>query len=173
MRNVFLVFILFLASGCMSCKIKKSNYIDLNDKFVANYIKKVTRENDIILSATGGSCSEDIKKIILSFNSVQSFDVDQARDFVLPLVNELLYEMNTNLEIRPYLHTYPVGLESIQFSVSFLTSQGRFVDPPYIAHVLILGDVDYSISESRKKMLDTVFIETYEEALQRCRSNSR
>lgn len=171
--NIFIVLMLLLLSGCESYKNRETyDYIDLKNEFVSNYVNRVTKENEFFLVARGGSSRNDIEKVILFFRAIKLFDINQARNFVIPITEEFLCELNANKELRPYLHTYPAGLEVIDFSISFMTPQDRFVDDYYIANVLInRGIVKYSIFDYQLKCFTPIFSEPYCEALKIYKKN--
>ena len=109
----------------------------------------------------------DVEKINLSLCTKKRLNVDEARQLFIPLIEKLLSKINTDTNIKPYLHNYPFTSKNLCISLRLEEKNGKKVERPYIADVrLMFGMVFYSVEDLNDDMLfEHVHEETYEEAL--------
>lgn len=163
-RYIFLLVSLIL-TGCVLPMQSGRDYIVIKNELVSGYVKNVSKKHQLNLAATGGRLSVDIKVISLGFRKICYFDVNQSRDLVVPMVEEFLAIINSNREVRPYLHDYPCSSENFELMLSFMTPQDDFVDSPYIANVLVIsGFIYYSVYVPKTNSFRDVFKEPYQDA---------
>lgn len=159
----FFLPILALFAQCCS----ESVHINAAHKVMNSFNKKMKKDK-LHLFSSGGAMMDDIQQITLGYEAYKNLNVSDARILFIKKIEALLSEINSDLEIRPYLHDYPFTSRNIFFKISFCKDNGEFVDPPYIAYVSLINiknRVYYSVYDQRTDMLKTVYEESYEEAL--------
>lgn len=162
MKYIYLLLILFFCTGC-SCPV----HVAAAHRVMNSFTKKMEREG-FHLCSSGGAMMDDIKQITLDYEICQNVNVDEARIIFIKYAESLLEQVNSDIKIRPYLHNYPFTSENILFGISFCKPDGNFADPPYIADVLLQNKnnrVFYSVHNKQTELLDDVYSESYEEAL--------
>jgi hypothetical protein len=73
--------------------------------------------------ASGGSFAYDIQSISLSFMSDKVLEIDEARHLEIATIEDLLFEINSDTRIRPYLREYPFTPDRINISLACLNEE--------------------------------------------------
>jgi hypothetical protein len=92
--------------ACSSCNFKSDNYEKIADKITINTAKKLRNEFGLILVGIGGQMMNDIQMMSMEFNFYNVIDTEVIRKLLIKSVQEYLFTINSNEEIRPYLHNY-------------------------------------------------------------------
>jgi hypothetical protein len=167
--RVLIIFILFV-TVCFSCgRGSGCRYCDLADNLMNAYSKEVRKTKNLLLFGSGGSMTTDVRVLSPSYEYLGNMDLCQARFLYIETVEGLIRKVNNNEEIRPYLHNYPFTEKNIALAIGFIDKQENRVKEGYIALVFMLdnenGLIYYNIYNSETEMLETIYIEPYEEAL--------
>lgn len=159
----FMLLVLFLCSAC----VLDPPHVKAAQKIMNSFTKKMKKEG-LILVGSGGSMMGDIQEINLDYETCQNVNVEQARMIFIKKTESLMYQINSDPEIRPYLHDYPFTSRNIFLEITFCKTDRDFVKPPNIAYVVLRTHKDlvsYSIYDDQTERLATVYEEPYEEAL--------
>lgn len=162
MKILLLITCLFL-SGCTT-----PAHTQLANKLMNSFTKQMNKEN-LFLLASGGSMMDDIQEISLDYGSYRILNIEEARMFFISKVEALLKEINESQKARPYLHNFPFTSRNVHLTISFYYPNGDWVDSPHIALVSLLNNknkVAYVIYDKNLQRYETIYEETYEEALQ-------
>lgn len=155
--------ILLLFTSC----VLDPPHVKAAHKIMNSFTKKMKKEG-LSLFASGGSMMGDIQVISLDYETCKSVNIEQARMLFIKEAEALLYQINSDHEIHPYLHDYPFTSRNIFLTIAFCKTDGNFADPPNIAYVMLRTHKDlvcYSIYDEQTERLETVYEEPYEEAL--------
>lgn len=116
---------------------------------------------------SGGAMIDDIQKINLGYITNKNLNLEQARLTYIERAEDLLAQVNSNEEIRPYLRNYPFQSKNIFLSIVFEKPNGDYVDPPNIAYIFntTKGNVIYYIYDMQKEQIECIYEESYDEAL--------
>lgn len=170
MNKVFLFLFLFFQVACYS-----SDKVDLSYKIMNSYAAKQKKERNLRLSCIGGSWPTDIHVLDVDFDTNLYVDVPQARKLIVPCIKEFLDQINSDKQIRPYLHDYPSTVKNIGLGISFSNKKtGRCITYPYIAYVFTLkGKIYYNYYSNSEAWtpLEDAHEESYEEALRIVQEN--
>lgn len=78
-----------------------------------------------------------ITRLNLEFSSQEILEVCEARDLLVDLVEEFLFEINTNPIISDELASVPFTPDLLDIEISFESFHGIYVDPYYIGCVTL------------------------------------
>lgn len=136
-------------------------------KVMDSFTKKMKKEG-LYLQGSGGAMMRDIQYITLGYEIVQKMTVEEARMLFISKAEALLDQINSDENIRPYLHDYPFTSKNIFFKITFCKPNGEFVDPPYPTYVVLFNHKDqivYNIYDHQTERLETLYEESYQDAL--------
>lgn len=143
------------------------DYEKLANAITTKTAKKIHDEKGLILVGTGGEMMDDIKMMMMGFDSFKIVDIETARKLLAYCVEEYLSAINTSKEIRPYLHDYPFTSKNVEIVIYFRNPDGSTVALNKINVASAQkGEVVYFVDYPEKFTLKTIHKETYEEALQ-------
>jgi len=165
-------FIIFIAIGLLSFSCtKRSTEEKLAYSLMNSFIKIEELENKFILSGLGTAMPDDIRRFNLHFIANQEVNLEEARRLYINSTQKLLKMINSNEQIRPYLHNYPFNENNIDFTITFHDHYDDRVPPPNIAFVFIIdGTIIYDTYYGKYQ---TTHKETYEEALKMVNEKSQ
>ncbi len=162
----FIFSILFCCFIFTSCSDPR--HVEEAHRVINSFEEKMKKEN-LFMEGSGGSMMGDIQVIHLGFASYQSLNVNETRMLLVKGVETLLNQINTNQEIRPFLHDFPFTSNNIIFTITFHNKDsGDCVDPPYVAHVLLVdtkNKIIYFINDKETDRYQKIYEEPYGEAL--------
>ena len=161
----------FSVFACSSLGYQSPYYVKLAHQITARTAKKINTQKNLVLIGTGGGMMDDIQMMAMSFNFYQEVDLKTARELIVYAANEYLLAINSNKEIKPYLHDYPFTDKNIEIVICFHPPDGSTVAPGKINIAAARkGRVTYYIDYPEKYTIKPIFEETYEEALQKISS---
>jgi hypothetical protein len=138
------------------------------NKITLQVAKKISAEKGLIPAGSGGQMMDEIKMLMLGFDYRKIANIETARELLVYCVEEYLAEINTSEEIRPYLCNYPFTNKNIQIDICFFNPDGTYVP---IDDIIIAtadeGKIAYRISKPDRLGLQTIYQESYEEAVQK------
>ncbi len=114
-----------------------ANYVKMSDKIVKRYNKEVAKPKKLYLSGTGGAMMDDIKKVILNYQSFESLTINESRVLFVDMMEEFLARMNQNKQIRPYLHNYPFDVDNFRLRIGFDDSKGNIIGDGHVALMFV------------------------------------
>lgn len=94
------------------------DYIKLADRLTLKHIQHMQRKG-FYTSLFGGKMMDDLKGVALGFQMKKSPTVDEVREIFINGAEDLLKLMNTDKQIRPYLHDFPFTINNLEYSLTF------------------------------------------------------
>jgi hypothetical protein len=165
-----LVFIsLFLLTGCLKntsdiscCPSQRSKLVDI---ISCEVFKKLKKEKNLHPIECGGRMMDQITLLHWGFCYYNDIGIEEARELLMIASEQFLQAFNADERIRPYLAVYPLTPKNIEIRVFLKQPNGSELGPEKL-HVMAIieGVLDYMIKSSETRHLETVLIETYEEA---------
>lgn len=132
------------------------------------FTSQMYKEKGFRVLGIGSAMPDCVRQLIIHFTSNQKVDISQARILLIDLIDKFLAKVNEDMEIQQYLLNYPFNENNLEMSITFCEN-GDSIPPPHIAIVMILdGRICYSINTDNQ--YETVFRETYQEAINIVRS---
>ena len=155
-----------LALIVFSCE-RAPQHIQIADRIADDFSCGIKKTYGLHLFGYGGAMMEDVKKFNFAFECTQHVDVAGAREIFVRNIENFLARVNSNPEIRPYLHDYPFTIDNLEFSIAFYDTKGNSAKPPFIAYVSIIrGSIYYCVHNPEKiTKLENFYVEPYEEAV--------
>jgi hypothetical protein len=134
--KITLHFCFILCSLLSSC-----SRISIEEKHVHNIINRFNstqeRQRNLYAVGIGSSIPENVEKFIIRFKSQEYLTQDQARNLMVHCANDLLISINSDREVRPYLHHYPFTSEDIDIMICFVDDHDQLLQYPFIGLVSI------------------------------------
>ncbi|MCH9627352.1 MAG: hypothetical protein S4CHLAM2_09900 [Chlamydiales bacterium] len=144
-----------------------ANYVKMSDRIVKRYNKEVAKPKRLCLSGSGGAMMDDIKKVILNYQSFDSLNIDEGRVLFVDMMEEFLVRMNQNEKIRPYLHNYPFGVENFKLRIGFDDSKRNIIGDGHVALMFVNKNQDllFEAYDQETGKFYTLHREPYAESL--------
>ncbi|MGM0440213.1 MAG: hypothetical protein ACQEP8_03755 [Chlamydiota bacterium] len=168
MKKLFL----FLAAFAILCSCEKERepiHIQIADHLSDKFIHDMKEEKNLYLSGYGGGFRGKVNFLTFSFISYEDCSLQEARSLMVECIEELLYRMNHDEELQPYLANYPANINNLRFSISFrdLNTHMHTKNPNNIAYASIIqNNIYYCIYDpSDSTTLGEIHEELYEEAV--------
>lgn len=163
--TIFIALLLF-PMACTSIP----KHIQVSDQLVSSYNKE-TKNDGLQLVGSGGSFMHDIQGYDLDYVVEKCLTVNETRRLYIKTMENLLDKINSNPQVRPYLHTHPFTIENVKVMISFHTPDGKSVDSRYVALVFSgRGKICYCNYKNNK--FNDIHEETYADALRIVRGNN-
>ncbi|HEU64351.1 MAG TPA: hypothetical protein ENH96_03045 [Chlamydiae bacterium] len=138
-------------------------YVHLADNIINKTANELKNEKRLHLIGHGGSLMYDVKKLGISFVSIDEITIEEGRKLIQYCAQKFLSNINSNEQIRPYLNTVPFEAKDIDVAISFKErDMGKNHSIDFIS--MHYGKIVYDISD-KEETLKTVHEETYDEAL--------
>lgn len=164
---VFLLMFFLILNGSFLLESGSPKYIKIADRITSNTLKKL-KTKDLKLVGSGGSMMNNIGEVSLHFYYYHPTTIDEARNLLLEITEDLISSFNSNEEIRPYLANYPFNQNNLEISISFTQKSNVYQDPPSLSLASAEDSIlSYDRHDPEKSKLITIFQETYEEAQQK------
>ncbi len=125
---------LFMLSFVFGCGYHSPRYVKLADRITEQTARKLQKQKNLCLVGTGGQMMDDIQVMDMSFFYYQEVDLKTGRELIVNAINEYLLAINSNKEVRPYLHEYPFTAKNVEIRI-FLYKPDRSNLPPSIAEI--------------------------------------
>lgn len=159
MKYILFIFCLTL----LSCQ-QSSKHGQKASEVISSFNNKA-KNNKLIPFGSGGSFLGDIKGFSFVFKSKQKLNIEQARSELIKNVENLLYDINSNVTARPYYHQFPFTVNNLDFCIIFENSE-YYVPSPFIAKVYVYNsNVVYKVYDKQNDQLLELYRESYDEAL--------
>lgn len=125
---------------CNSCSSTERRDIQMVNEIVDKYSLELKRERGLYLIGRGGRMMDDIQQVYVEYTSVDAPSVDEVRKLYVEIAEEYLQRINSNEELRPYLHVYPFTIENLALTLSFEDVAYRIRKDGYVAYAYIPKD---------------------------------
>ena len=108
----------------------------------------------------------DIQMMAMSFDLYHEIDLKEARKLLVYVINEYLSEINSNVEVRPFLHEYPFTAKNVEIRIWAYNPDRSKLPPEKIYYIsAINGNLNYYRRGPKKYTRQAICEETYAEAL--------
>jgi len=171
-KNLILRMLLTLSIYILSCinlyaaHPEEPIYCKYADKITEKYCTDMAKTQKLYCYGEGGGFIKNVNKIDLSFNTIQTLNIAQARTLIIKCSEELLKRINADNDIKPYLSHYPFTEQGLALGISFDDENQDSVASKFVAMVFAVnGSVYYSTYNHHKKKFQDIHEETYQEAL--------
>ncbi len=143
------------------------DYEVIADQITKQTILQLEKEKGLIAIGTGGGMMGDIYNMGISFQYFQPLNLEESRKLLVYTVQTYLNNINSNKEVRPYLHNYPFPIKNIEIRIWGRQPNGDILPPNQLGYICALdGVLSYESSKSGKFEPRKILLEeTYEEAL--------
>ena len=102
------------------------NYSHIARQITKQTILQLKKEKGLIAAGTGGGMMGDIYNMGISFDYFHPVNLKEARKLLVYVCQTYLHNINSNKEVRPYLHTYPFPVKNIEIRIWLLNPMGLF-----------------------------------------------
>ena len=156
--------ILFTVSFLFCCYSfnASSDYEKIADSITEKTAKELKVQKNLCLVGTGGQMMHDIQMMAMSFFYYQEVDLKTARELIVYAIDKYLDEINSNKEIRPYLHEYPFTVKNVEIRIWVYNPDRSELPLEKIYCITSLnGKLRYYV---RSNPHQAIYEETYEEA---------
>lgn len=166
LKYILLGCLLQLTACTESTPVKPHTYEAF--RFMSESQKNFKKQYNLNAFGVGGRLSGNIKELDMSFilKCERVYSIDEARELIVNCVEEVYLNVNNDECIRPYLENYPFDRNKLMISINFAGNDGRFFKNKQLASVNLNGDYVYYSSYTDELGFDTLYKETYEEALE-------
>jgi hypothetical protein len=143
----------------------------MSDQIVISYLNDMEKKYNLYCFGNGGGFFERVNKIIIDFKTQGPKSLEELRELIIDITEDLLSRYNTNEEIRPYLKNYPFTVMNLDLSILLCDENGKSYrntgsDRERLRVVYQRdGIISYQILNDEKPFPQEVYVETYEEAL--------
>ena len=140
-------------------------------KVYYNRVNEINKEASVFVKGTGLAVMDELCGFTLAVNieSECGVSIEEARKELVRILVPLVDALNGNKKIRPYMHQFPFDWNSIDFSLSYVGGNGRYISSSVINSVFMDdGIVRYHTYVDSRKLGDQyieIHKETYQEAL--------
>ena len=136
------------------------------DKILKKVALNIKKETGLIPFGSGGQMMDQIKLLELFFLCHQPVNIEKGRELVLKAGEELIREINSDNRIRPYLNNFPFESKNITIKLYIQRLDGFSFGEEELGVISASeGIIAYRVDGSVPGRLETVYKETYEEAL--------
>ncbi len=170
---IFAVTSISLCCSFFGDKFFEPSYEKIADAITADIAEKIKKEKNLILIGTGGRMMNDIQMMAMSFNCYSEVGFDTARKLLVYCVKEYLAAINGSEKVRPYLHNYPFTVQNIEIVIYFYTQEhGKLPAGKITIASADEGNIKYQTDNPNGNTLDTLRIETYDDAVKKVAQGS-
>ena len=163
--GMFVVVFLYIF-GNSSQDVKSQDYEQIADKITERTARKLKKEKGLILIGTGGQMMNDIQMMMMGFHFYKEVDIDTARVLLVESVQEYLTAINSDEEIRPYLHDYPFTAQNVEIEIYFYEPDHSDIPEGKITIASTSDDkIVYYIHSPETHRLTRFYEETFQDAL--------
>ena len=164
---------LILMTSCKK-KYKSPLYVKLSNKIVFRTAEELKKEKNLYTIGSGGALMYDVEELHLAFNYMQTTkEIAEARELVLYAANKLIYNVNQDEDIQPYLHDHPFGPKNSQIIIHFNNNERLTELYPYLSYVIQSEDKIKYYTQKNEKLSSTELIheDSFEEAQKLVKEN--
>lgn len=154
------------------CENKYAYHPSEKGKLANTVIKKtaieIEHELGLIPFGTGGQMMDQIKMLHLGFQCHKCLTIETGRELLIASVEKFASKVNADETIRPYLNNYPFGPKNIEIVIYIQREDGSHFSSEDLCVVSAKnGNLEYLRDDPNGPLFETVYLETYEEALKK------
>lgn len=144
-----MIFILLVVvGGCEKDSSSKRKNVPDIILVVEELAKNLTEEQGFYLEAISGRHFDDIENVYFDFTVEAKCNVSQVRKLYITVMDKILNRINSDKQLRPFLHEYPVTHEFVNLHLNF-EEKGRPVPEEYVYMVSVAnGTIFYTARNS-------------------------
>lgn len=131
--------------------------------FINKFSKKVCSEYELKVFGIGGAVPKKIRKIHITFMGDRCETIEEARVLIVPILEEMITDINHDDRLRHFLENYPANIENAWLTIGF--HQG-WEDDTFACVKTVGKEIVYYKRDHFNKRLYDVHYETFEEAKQ-------
>jgi hypothetical protein len=161
---------IFLLYACNSFEHQSPRYVKIAHEITNKVAKNLQTEKGLTLVGTGGQMMNDIQMLSMSFHLYHEVNLEAARKLIVDSANAYLKEINSNEEIRPYLHEYPFTAANVEVWL-WLWKPDRYNLPPEKMSFILASNGEISYYANSPDPSKALCRETFEEAENKVNSN--
>ena len=150
--------------GCSSFGYQSPRYVKLAHEITEKTAKKLKAQKNLYLVGTGGQMMDDIQMMAMSFYYYQEVNLKTARELITYVINEYLSTINSNKEVKPYLHEYPFTAKNVEIRIWVYNPDRSELPLEKIYSITSLNGMLKYYARSNPRQ--AIYEETYEQALQ-------
>jgi hypothetical protein len=159
-----LLLIMTVFFACSSYEIP--DYEKMADQITAKTAKKLKAKKGLALIGTSGQMMKNIQMMAMHFNFYREVDIETARNLLVESIQEYLYAINSNEEIKPYLHDNPFTDKNVEITIYFYNPDRSDVLSDSISIATSnKGKIIYYIDYPEKYTIKPILEESYQEAV--------
>jgi hypothetical protein len=121
--KLFFIFVLALCNGYTRIA-EAAVYDKYVNEVVKAFEKDVKKKYGIICIGSGGTMRGSVERISLRFHSYQRTTLEEARELIVALKEDLIRRVNAHEKIRPFLKEYPFSWFGADIAISFYKPRG-------------------------------------------------
>lgn len=169
--RIVLLFLSFLClSGCQEQEVsiyknEVSERNKLSNEVTFKTAMKLKKEKGLIPCGFGGGSVDCIRMLAISFDYRLPLSIEEGRKLLIEAVHEFVDAINSNEQIRPYLVSYPFGIECVEIRIFVQDDKGNSIASTEAdVFCCTKGICEYEVMNKERTGLNTVFKETFAEA---------
>lgn len=119
------------------------------------------------VNGAGGAMLTNIKSLLLNFEGRgHYYNLEETGRVYVNCVEGFIAKINSDEDIREYLHQYPVSLKNIELRIRFTDPETYKLDSRFVSFVyLVNGKIFYEVDDPDSPDFKRLHQEPYEEAL--------
>jgi len=166
-RSLFILLLLFSSHfACGDNVFSYSKHEVIAHRVSADVAKTLSKRYQMELVGFGGAIHEDVEKLSLSFNCYRTMNMAEYRNLIVQSAEFFLSEVNSNEELKPFLHNYPFDSNHIDLAIYVFSEDRQRLKVGQLSCVhLIKGKISYSIRDT-EHTVKPMQAEDYESAKQ-------
>jgi hypothetical protein len=128
-------------------------------------------EKELYPFGTGAEMMYQIKMLALAFHYYKEVNIGEARELLISAGTTFLDIINSNEEIRPFLHNYPFNPGNVEIRIVLKSpNASEFSYEKLCIVTMIDGRLNYEARNPQTDRLLTIHKETYDEAISKLSS---
>jgi hypothetical protein len=133
---LILLFIVALALG--ACSRKNPPHCTEYERFLKEFTDFAFEKYDLQLSGEGGRFLLQINKTSIDLFYPDNLSENESVNLLKKITADFHKKINSDINIRPYLKTYPFPLQDINIALAFLEIPGKILGVSYINSNLLI-----------------------------------
>ncbi len=131
----YLILFFSLINPIVCCANESPKHVIVAGKVRGASANKIAKKYGLQICGFGGAMMDSVKEIGVDFMVYRPLKKEEARELLVKCVEEFLDDINNDVELRPYLATYPFDAGHITISLYSEVPQGKDVCFPYFSIV--------------------------------------
>jgi len=172
----FLIFSSFLLMGCNPLPQEEAPELEkerLGNLVMRKAAYKIRDATSLSPCGTGGCAMREVRMLALSFFYYEMIDIEEARRLLIYAIQTLTKEINAEEKLHKYLYKYPFPPSHTEITIFVQNKDYSPISSEYISIARFVdGILSYDIDHPKTEHLETIYKETYEEALEKLTSSS-